>query len=91
MKNHPNGMQCLCAWVVKRKEETSAQRRGRERGELVERKEGDRFVLFFFLPTSIYDNERNEREEKEKNERKKEDASSIFLFGEGARAHTHTL
>lgn len=54
MKNHPNGMQLMCVCGGGEREEN-------EEGGVVERKEGDRFVLFFFLPTSIYDNKREEK------------------------------
>ena len=89
---------CVCGW---RKEKRTRTRKG----GVVERKEGDRFVLFFFLPTSIYDNEREEEDEDEdegKKPREKERGCFFFFFffffyfsssaraAERARARSHT-
>ncbi len=76
MKNHPNGMQLVCMCVGGEKKRRKEHREENGKGGVVERKEGDRFVLFFFLPTSIHD---NEREEKEK-EREKERGCFFFFY-----------
>lgn len=81
MKNHPNGMQLMCVCVGGEREEN-------EEGGVVERKEGDRFVLFFFLPTSIYDNEREEKGKKREREgeKEKERKRMLLLFSSSAKA-----
>jgi hypothetical protein len=57
-----------------------------EKGGVVERKEGDRFVLFFFLPASIYDNEREEKGKRRKRKR----MLLLFSCSANARARAHT-
>ncbi len=78
---------CVCAWVVKRKEEKSARKRTKRGSKLREKKVIGSFCFSFVLHRFMT----MKREEKEKNEKKKEDASSIFLFGERASARAHTL
>lgn len=55
---------CLYAWALERKEDGM-------KGGVVKRKNGDRFVLFFFssLPTSIYDDEEEEKGKKREKEK----------------------